>query len=250
MRRHLTEAQKATIAVEALPLYEAAARERQGRRTDLDADTNPDFAVNLQQSRAAEEAAAAAGSSAKYVYDAKRMKDDLPFVYELMREGELNIPAAREVEKIPDTETQDTIVDELVAGTLKRHSTLSREEDQSLPEFAPEENQNAHYAGVNDPRARDSVVGASAQNSFYVNVGKTAPPRAANHRKCCRGHSKERARKKMPKTDGLRARRRASQALASPLLPWLCALPCNRHSIGVVSDVLLMEGYIYTVIQV
>jgi len=104
MRRHLTEGQKATIAVEALPLYEAAARERQGRRTDLNA--NPDFGQNFAQSRAAEEAAEAAGTNPRYVSDAKRMKDDLPLVYELIREGELNIPAAREVEKIPVSDIQ------------------------------------------------------------------------------------------------------------------------------------------------
>jgi len=176
MRRHLTEAQKATIAVEALPLYEAAARERQGRRTDL--DTNPNLRQNFAEGWAAESAAEAAGTNKQYVKDAKRIKDDLPLVYELMREGELNIPAAREVEKILDTETQDAIVDELVAGTLKRHTT--------------------------------------AKKDCYVDVPRMAPPRAAKHRECCRGHSAELTRKKMLKTDALRARGSSSQASAHP----------------------------------
>lgn len=125
MRRHLTESQKATIAVEALPLYEAAARQRQLAGVHLP--------QNFAEGREAAEAAAeAAGTNKQYVKDAKRMKDDLPFVYELMREGEMNIPAAREVEKISDTETQDTIVDELVAGTLTRHSTEIRQRVKEL----------------------------------------------------------------------------------------------------------------------
>jgi len=150
MRRHLTEAQKATIAVEALPLYEAAARERQGRRTDLDA--NPDFVENFPQSRSVVQAAEAAGTNARYVSGAKRIKTDLPLVYELMREGLLNIPAAREVEKIPVSDIQDTIVDELVAGTLKRHSTdIKRRSNELRREAAREEDRRGTGATKETP---------------------------------------------------------------------------------------------------
>ncbi len=87
MRRHLTEAQKATIAVEAVPLYEAAAKARQGNRNDLTLLGTGNIRENFPQCKATEQAAEAAGTNHRYVSDAKRMKDDLPFVYELMREG-------------------------------------------------------------------------------------------------------------------------------------------------------------------
>jgi hypothetical protein len=49
-RRHLTDGQRAMIAVGALPLFEAEARERQGKRTDLQTGV-PQFGWRLISDR-------------------------------------------------------------------------------------------------------------------------------------------------------------------------------------------------------
>jgi len=51
----------------------------------------------------------------------------------------------------------------------------------------------------NGARARDRAEGATATKDCYVDLPRMAPPRAANHRKGCGGHSEEVARKKMLK---------------------------------------------------
>lgn len=165
-RRHLTEAQKATIAVELLPPLEDEARDRE------QAGVHP--TVNLRQGTAASEAAAIVGTNENYVYDAKRLKDHLPEVYGLMREGQINVPAARAVESIRRSEVQEAVVDELIAGTLIRHSReineRARELAREVPSLVPalRTSPGQYTTIVADPPWRyDNVATRAAANNHY-----------------------------------------------------------------------------------
>jgi hypothetical protein len=70
-RRHLTSSQKATIALEALPFFEAEARKRilKGRN---------DPSQKFDQGRAAEKTAEIVGTNRQYVSDAKAIKEASP----------------------------------------------------------------------------------------------------------------------------------------------------------------------------
>jgi hypothetical protein len=128
-RRSLTSSQKATIAVEALPLLEAeaAARRRatEGRpRKDPEKlperfpevsdaaepepwehapEPPPPFmgipkavpASDRAEREARTQAAATAGTNPRYVSDAKRLKDEAPDLFEDVRAGEKTIPEAK-----------------------------------------------------------------------------------------------------------------------------------------------------------
>ena len=74
-RRHLTSSQQAVIALEALPLLEEEAKERQGARTDL-TSVNPLTEVKRAAfwGRATEEAAKLFSTNRQYVSDAKKLR--------------------------------------------------------------------------------------------------------------------------------------------------------------------------------
>ena len=88
-RRHLEPGQRAAIAAEALPLFEAEAKERQGRRTDLHQ------IVDGSPGQALEQAAEAFDTNRQYVSDAKRMRTEAPEVFARIKSGELSIPEAK-----------------------------------------------------------------------------------------------------------------------------------------------------------
>jgi DNA modification methylase len=103
-RRHLTASQKATVAVDMLPLLEAEARERQGRRSDLavpqiNSLDLPQISAEspgvVDRGEAREKAAKIAGTNRQYVSDAKNLKVQAPNLYEQVRRGDLTIPEAK-----------------------------------------------------------------------------------------------------------------------------------------------------------
>jgi N6-adenosine-specific RNA methylase IME4 len=73
-RRHLTPSQKATIAVEALPLFEAEAKARKTGRPKKGAEKSPGKSARTSDHRARNDAAKATGASARNVQDAKALK--------------------------------------------------------------------------------------------------------------------------------------------------------------------------------
>ena len=95
-RRHLTSSQKATVAMDVLPILEAEAKERQraageefgrGKLGQL-----IDQAIDDQHQRAprtADIAAQMVGTNRQYVSDAKRLRDEAPELLERVRSGEL-----------------------------------------------------------------------------------------------------------------------------------------------------------------
>ncbi len=89
-RRHLTQSQKATIAVDLLPYLEAEARERQGRRTDI-REKIPEG----EEGRARDHAAKLAQVNPRYVSDAKAIQQRSPETFEAVKSGTLTLLAAK-----------------------------------------------------------------------------------------------------------------------------------------------------------
>ena len=81
MRRHLTQTQKAAIAVELLPELEAEAETRrkltEGKPSSKLVEKIPPVSEALKE-KSREKAAATVGVNPRYVSDAKRMKEQSP----------------------------------------------------------------------------------------------------------------------------------------------------------------------------
>jgi protein gp37 len=92
-RRHLNTGQRALVALDALPLYEAEAAQRMlaGRRQNPEADL-PQGAAREPQAR--DHAAAAAGVSGRAVAQAKRIVEQAPDLVPAVKTGELALDAA------------------------------------------------------------------------------------------------------------------------------------------------------------
>jgi len=120
-RRHLTPSQCACVGVEMLPLLEAEAKERQAitqakpgegkvglpvvarmpppvddQDLPVDPEPVPEFVPEPVSSagKSREKAAAAAGVGARYVSDAKKLKEEAPAVFEQVRAGEKTLTEA------------------------------------------------------------------------------------------------------------------------------------------------------------
>lgn len=86
-RRHLNSQQRAVVAVQFLPLYEAAARERQGERTDL-VEKVP------RSEKARDLVAADFGTNGKYVQDAKNVAEWAPELLDVVTSGKVQLKDA------------------------------------------------------------------------------------------------------------------------------------------------------------
>lgn len=108
-RRHLSSSQRATLALEIMPLLEEQAKERQGARTDL-GDNIPEL-IPGSSGEAREQAAAMMETNPRYVSDAKRLEREAPGLLAMVRRDELSIPKAiRILTGAPD------LVDDLTTG--------------------------------------------------------------------------------------------------------------------------------------
>ena len=124
-RRHLTDGQKAMIAADALPLFEAEARERQreaGRETAARKQEPGQLEANLPQAarpapkardrapQARDRAAAATGVSGRTVQAAKAVKEKAPDLAERVHAGAMSLHAAeRQVKRREAEELQATL---------------------------------------------------------------------------------------------------------------------------------------------
>jgi hypothetical protein len=141
-RRHLTDGQKAMVAADAIEPYKQEARKRQlAGLKNVGESVVP---ANLQkQAEAAEQVAREAGVSCRYVYEAMRLKEDVPLVADMVKEGLLNIPAANAVREITEPAIQQAVTDDLVAGNLTRHTSAIQKRaaelrrDKQLVELPP-----------------------------------------------------------------------------------------------------------------
>lgn len=92
-RRHLTQSQKAMIATDALPMFEAEAKERQ-RASGHRGGVVPARLPEPLKGEAREQAAAAVGVSPRYVQDAKRIANQRPDLAQEVRAGTKTLPQA------------------------------------------------------------------------------------------------------------------------------------------------------------
>lgn len=113
-RRHLSAAQLVAVSLEALPMFEAEARERQGARTDL-REIIPESSTQPKEPRARDKAAEAFGVNPRYVSDGKRIKAEAPELIGLMKADAINVPQAKELAKLGQAE-RDAAVADIQAG--------------------------------------------------------------------------------------------------------------------------------------
>lgn len=104
-RRHLTSSQRAVLALEIEPLFAEAAKKRQQLNavrlnTELGRETNVAILRHsIDEGRAAEQAAAAVGTNARYVQYAKQIANTAPELIEPVRSGAMPLMQAVEVAK-------------------------------------------------------------------------------------------------------------------------------------------------------
>ena len=115
-RRHLTAAQKAAIAAEALPLLEEKAKERQlSSLKQFRESTTPATPVSqkIEQrdngNKAAEQAAALTGTNRQYVADAKRIATEAPEVFDAMKAGIVSMPEAKALAAKPEPDREEIL---------------------------------------------------------------------------------------------------------------------------------------------
>jgi hypothetical protein len=92
-RRHLTSSQRATLAVELLPMLEAEAKERQLSTLRQNQDT--DSQSFDTRGRAAQQAANLTDTNRQYVSDAKKLADEAPDLFEAVKSGAVSLPEAK-----------------------------------------------------------------------------------------------------------------------------------------------------------
>lgn len=132
-RRHLDSSQRAVVSleVEKALAKEAADKERERKTTFQKFEKSP-----LSSIQAAQQAAAMVGSNRQYVSDAKRIANAAPDVLEAVRNGHVNIPAAKQLAQLPQ-EHRAPILDRLVAGQVKDVKDEVRAARAAMPRPAP-----------------------------------------------------------------------------------------------------------------
>lgn len=116
-RRHLTPTQAATVGVDALPLYEEEAREKQRAaaiRTNAMlgrsiGETLVEFFPQASETpapKSRDTAAQIVGVNPRYIQDGKRIKEQAPDVFDKMRTGEVTISEAKRELRKREAEAQ------------------------------------------------------------------------------------------------------------------------------------------------
>lgn len=111
-RRHLSNSQKATIAVEMLPLLEEERRKEKedfssSRERGEDGTFKPvtqkigELDKSKHDGESTAQAAKIVGTNRQYVSDAKKIKQDAPEIFEKMKSGEMNINIAKQYASLP-----------------------------------------------------------------------------------------------------------------------------------------------------
>jgi ParB-like chromosome segregation protein Spo0J len=111
-RRHLNSSQRAMAGARLLPMFEEAARARQGARSDL---TSVPIGTEVRVHRADEEAADALNTSARSVARAKKVLTDAPELAPLVDAGQLSVSAAAALAK-EDEDLRLQVLEEIQSG--------------------------------------------------------------------------------------------------------------------------------------
>jgi len=114
-RRHLTPGQKAMLAAKLLPVFEKAAKARQGKRTDLDGNI-PAKSPESSHTEARTQAGNAVGVRPRSVSTAKRLKKERPDLAEKVEAGTMTLGAADEALKAGESTEPQT---KKAAGTTR-----------------------------------------------------------------------------------------------------------------------------------
>lgn len=156
-RRHLTVGQKAMIALEVLPLYEAEARLRQGTRSDLGGNFQADLPESSTWDRQSRERAAeAVGVSGRAVAQAKRIAEHAPELVGQVKAGEISLNAAERslrpapvipevLPPIPDYVHDPAHQAAVLKDLKKRHADLIA---RDAPDLSPAPVSHAALAGM------------------------------------------------------------------------------------------------------
>ncbi|HYG77028.1 MAG TPA: ParB N-terminal domain-containing protein [Planctomycetota bacterium] len=135
-RRHLTASQKAAIAADALPFFEAEAKQRQQEAAKVTNEIKAGNTVSAKvreadKGKAAAQAAKAAKVSTRYVETAKAVKAAAPELHEQVKAGKLTISAAKK-QLEPKKVSEEPEVGELVDGLHKKIHRISDHWPQEL----------------------------------------------------------------------------------------------------------------------
>lgn len=135
-RRSLTPSQRATVAVELLPVYEKARRARMlaGKATD---DPLEFFPEGTEEASARADAARATGANPHYVSDAKKLQAKAPEVFAAVKRGEKTIPQAMRATR-PSREPREP---DYYAAALRAVSKLTNDEWQRLKQERDQEHE-------------------------------------------------------------------------------------------------------------
>jgi len=94
-RRHLTSSQRATVALEILPMLEAEAKERQRASGGDRKSVYQKIDGPISEPQATEQAAHLLNTNRQYVSDAKKLQQEAPDLLEQVKTAELTIPQAK-----------------------------------------------------------------------------------------------------------------------------------------------------------
>jgi DNA modification methylase len=115
-RRHLNSSQRAMAGARLLPMFEEAARERQGARNDLNIVAN--WPQCEEGRKARDEAADALNTSARSVARAKKVLTEAPELAPLVDAGQLPVSAAAKLAK-EDEDTRARVAQKISSGEAK-----------------------------------------------------------------------------------------------------------------------------------
>ena len=138
-RRHLTSSQLAVIALDVLPVFEALARHRQrlaggDRGNQYTKNEKTDglplverFPQAANNPKARDEAAAAVGTNSRYVSDAKRLNEQAPELLDLVRNGQMSLPQAKQLATLSEADRQAVMAKALAVDPDKRDQVFRKE---------------------------------------------------------------------------------------------------------------------------
>lgn len=178
-RRHLTSSQRGALAVDILPMLEAEAKERKaeagrsaapGKPAEKDVEIIPHLSPLAfdDTGRARAQAAAILNTNERYVSDAKRIAEEAPEVFEMVREGTVNMPAAKQLAGL-DANKRASVLSDLrergvddVGGREVRQSlrTVSQQEKKQPPPL-PSNKYRVWYADPPWAYGNSGVIGDS-----------------------------------------------------------------------------------------
>ena len=111
-RRHLTQSQKACVALEIEVQLAIEARERQriaGLTFGRGQGEKVVTILSLAIGKSRDKAAMTMGTSPSYVSDAKKIKNDDPQVFESIASGKINIPDAKKIAKLEEPQRKEVL---------------------------------------------------------------------------------------------------------------------------------------------